>query len=213
MRKMMTRLLLLTGALLLATSAAAQSSGEYRKGSFEIHVGGALPAGDLENVFRNAPVVGGNIGYRFLRYVQVEGGLDVGFGAARVNNTVQLSGGGTRGTRDREYFLSFGGRGVVPLQNERLLLSFGGGVAILNYNEVPIALANEVITCTNCGKREGVGSYLLFGIKGMVNPRFGIGMTVKEFRARTEGDRLDTRLPFESRDRWLNVAATFSVHW
>ncbi len=192
--------------------ALAQSSAEYLKTSLEIHVGGMFPSGDLDTVFGNAPIVGGTLGYRFMRNVQVEGGFDAAFGAAGVKSSGQLSGGGSRSITDREYFLLLGGRLVLPFRQEKLLLSAGAGGAVLNYNEVPVGLPGEQIFCSGCGSRQGGGYYLLMGLKGMVNPHFGVGVTVKSIAGKTEGDRLDTRLPFRSQDKWTSVAITFSFH-
>ncbi len=198
----------------LMSSAQTPTPPEYLKTSFELNIGGALvdSTGDLNGIFKNAPMVGGAFAYRFHRNIQVEGGLDVAFGAARLSGSGQLSGGGTLNTTDREYFLLLGGRWVMPFKQEKYLLTGGAGAAIVNYNEVPVSVPGVRIVCSGCSSRQGAGYYTLMGFKRMINPNFGIGVTVKAIISKTEGDSLNTPLALKSNDKWGLVSLTFSFH-
>ncbi|NOT59254.1 MAG: hypothetical protein HOP19_03405 [Acidobacteria bacterium] len=214
LRSFLAGLLVSCGLAVVCLAQSPSAPAEFSKASLELHIGGAFvdATGDLNGIFKNAPLVGGSLAYRPLRNFQVEGGLDAVFGAARVNGAGQLSGGGTLKTTDREYFLLLGGRLVLPFKQEKFLWSAGVGGAVASYNEVPVSVPGVRIICNGCGSRQGGGYYILNSFTTKINPNFGIGVTAKAILVNTEGDRLDTSLPFKSRDKWATVALTFSFY-
>lgn len=188
---------------------------KYRKGVMELHLSGITAGGDLKPTFSSGFAGGFTFGYRFQRYLQADFGFDLSRGAANVNRTINTTG-GLRSVGDDELFIPVGGRFVLPLARERLLLSAGGGYAYLKYSEVARpASANEQVICSSCTARSGNGSYEMFQIKYLVDRQrhFGLGFTTKFFQGKTTGDGLGTALRFSSNDRWTSLSGTFSFHF
>jgi len=224
-------------AILLALDATAQTAGAnspngqssastqsnqpgdsgrpaYRKGVIELQLGGLNAGGDLKSVFSNSFTGGVNFGYRFHRYLQADFGFDFSRGAAKVNRTINTTG-GARSVGDDEFFMPLGGRIVLPLAKERALISAGGGLAYLRYSEVARGGANEIVICSSCDARSGVGAYEMFQVQFLVDRQrhVGLGFTAKFFQARTSGDGLGTALRPSSDDRWRILSGTISFHF
>lgn len=200
--------------LLVATAPVwAQSS--FRKHNFVVGGGAAIPGGDVEPYFSTVPTFRFGYGYRFMRFFQADAGLDVGFGAAKIKDYYDSEFGELR-IRDYQYMLPLGGRVVIPIADERVQLYAGGGAAWLKYAEVvrqPFANYGYRIDCPVCRTRSGWGSYGLAGASVALDSgrMFRLGVTTKVYRATTDGDSFGTLPAIRTKDRWINVAAEFTI--
>lgn len=217
-------LLTLTLVTLDATSYSATAEGQppgFRRGSFEINLGALQPSADLKGAFSEGFVLGINFGYRVQRFIQLDFGADWGLSRTPLTKTliVQPKGGGplsTRDLRDNELLLPVGGRLVLPLARERILISAGGGYSYLRYFENPIEFSlYETIRCSICDSRSGWGPYVVGQIQFVVDRErhFGFGITAKRFQARTTGESLGTFLAGRTQDRWTTLAGTVSFRF
>jgi hypothetical protein len=194
------------GGFLAATPLAAQF-GSYPKHNLTFGVGGAQAQGDLKSVLSASPGINIGYGYRFVRYLQADVGLDVVFGAASVKDFLNTGIGYLR-IKDREYFVPFGGRVIAPFFDGRFLLSGGGGGAWIRYGEELNQPSNSFrVDCPVCTSRSGWGYY------GMANAsffldryqHFRVGATVRQVRGHTNGEAIGSVPGFETKDRWLTV--------
>jgi hypothetical protein len=173
--------------------------------NFTFGAGVARPQGDLSGALDDAPAISMAYGYRFLRYLQADIGLDIAFGAAGVRDYLPTDIGFFR-ISDREYFLPFGGRAIAPLFGGRFLLSGGGGGAWLKYHErLRQPSQNFHIDCPNCTSRSGWGWYALTNASYFIDSgkHFRVGVTARMIRGQTDGGPLGLVPPFQTHDRWL----------
>ncbi len=198
-----------------SVTASAQSKVDFPRKSVELQIGGVFPGGELGDNFGPAVVVGGGFGYRVLRNLQLDGGLDVAFGAARASRSIQLAGGGVRKVTNYEVFLPLGARWVLPRSDEQFQFSFGGGYSPLLYTEAALpASQSEQIRCFSCQERTGGGPFAQVGVEFLdQQKRWGYGLAFKAFEGKTEGPTLGTGIPFRTNDRWFNISLTVSRHW
>lgn len=177
-----------------------------------INLGGgmALPRGEINEYFSTRPGLTVNYNYRFHRYFQADAGYDIVFGAARINDIVQTQLGNQR-IRDRQHFVTFGGRGVAPLARGRVLISGGGGGAYMRYQEtISQPSQNFRIACPDCIGRGGFGAYGLISAKFSNRwQRYWFGVTSKVIRGRTEGDAFAGLPTFRTKDHWINTFVEF----
>ena len=164
------------------------------------------------------PAVGGlgfAFGYRFQRYVQADFHLGSALGAFKAGRTITLEDGGTAGTSDSEDLISFGGRFLVPLPNERVRFSLGGGWTIAKYEE---QTASNVL-CISCAEQtRGKGYYGLAEAEYLFGKdwRFGLAATgrvvhvmMNEYFTSSVSD-LGLEGP---KDRWVNGAIKLTYHF
>jgi hypothetical protein len=209
--------------LFVASSAAFAQNGsvpEYRKGSIGINFGKAEPRGDLSDIFKQSFLLGFDVGYRPVKYFQFDAGVDLVGGAAGVSRTIFVRpvGGGpveTRKIKDREIFVPFGGRLVLPLVKNRILLSGGGGFSYVRYAETPVTEGNETIECYSCSSRTGWGPYQVASVQFILdkNKHFGIGVTGKWYQVTTKGGSISTSIGERSRDRFFNLGANLGFYF
>jgi hypothetical protein len=202
----------LVGLLLAVLSPlAAQTSWPKHYASFG--VGAGLPGGALSGLFNTRPGISVNYGYRLLKYVQADVGLDTVFGAAGVRQFLSTDLGYVR-IRDFQWLIPFGGRLVLPVKNGRVLLSGGGGGAYMRYSErLQQPSSYYHFACPNCTSRSGWGNYALVAGSLALDryQRFRVGVTTKFYRGHTDGAALGSLPAEETLDRWVNMFADFTV--
>lgn len=198
--------------LLAAAPLAAQPV--YPRSSFTVGVGVGRPSGELSGAFRNSAALAVNYGFRFYRYLQADVGLDTLFGAAGIREFLPSPVFGDLRIRDYQLLIPFGGRVVIPLGNERVLVSFGGGGARLNYQEVLGQPSEDIhIECRSCRDRGGWAYYGLAGASVALDRvrMFRVGVTARMYRGYTEGNPFGLVPGVRTNDRWLGVFGEFGV--
>jgi hypothetical protein len=199
--------------LLLVIVAPLMAQTTFQKHYVTLGAGASLPSGELSGLFRNVGGAGVSYGYRFQKNLQADIGFETLFGAAGVRDFLNTDIGYAR-ISDRQYFLPFGGRAILPLGGGRALLSMGGGGAYLRYAErVKQPSSYYRIECPECSSRGGWGVYALASASYALDhyQMFRFGVTAKAYRAHTDGDALGSVPAFETRDRWLSLFANFTV--
>jgi hypothetical protein len=197
--------------LVIAAVAAPLGAQWYPKHNITLGVGGAQPKDDLSGLFRNRPGVALNYGYRFARYFQLDGGLDMVFGAGGIRD-YQESEFGLLRIRDYQFLVPMGGRAILPLADGRLLISGGGGFAWMKYTEMLRQPSDYYrFECFTCSSRSGWGNYALAGVNYFVDSgrHFRIGVTTKVYRGHTDGDPFADLPGVRTRDRWVNILGEF----
>ncbi len=199
----------LTG--LLAASIAAQPLA--RQFSFNIGTGGAIPREDLASFMTTSPLLTIGFGYRPIKYLQADVGMDAVFQAAGVRD-FQDTIIGRLNIRDNEVMIPFGGRGILPV-GSRIELFGGGGAVYLHYGEsveVPGGGSDSGFNCQTCRSRGGWGTYAVAGVNVAVerSRRFWVGVESRLFHGKTNGDPLGAVPPLETQDTWINTAAVFT---
>jgi hypothetical protein len=204
---------LLVAGMFVGTVAPAFAQ-EYTRHSFTVSTGAGDPRADLRPWFSTSPLVGVEYGYRFHRNFQVDGGFDAVFGAADIRDFLPTAFGDLR-IRDRQYFVPFGGRVILPLADERVHIYGGLGGAYMRYAESiqqPFQDGSFKVPCSVCATRDGFGYYGIAGLNFSFDRarmfRFGAGTRV--YRGYTSGDALGATPAGETNDRWLNVFGSFS---
>jgi hypothetical protein len=206
----MRRLLAL---LLLSVPLLAQTP--FRKHYITVGGGGGVPGGEIGSGLVTSPVFRLGYGYRFHPYFQADLGFDTVFHAAKVRDFVSTQFGDLR-LKDYQYMLPMGGRAIIPLRDNRILLHAGGGGAYLRYQErirQPFGGSNFRLDCPSCRERSGWGYYGLVGVSVALDrsQNFRFGFSSRVFRANTSGDAFGPLPAFTTRDQWVNTAAEFTI--
>ncbi len=178
----------------------------YPHHNFTFGLGAAMPKADLDPYFITRPGIEFGYGYRFARYFQADAGLDMVFGAGHVRDYLDTGFGPLR-IRDRQFFIPFGGRAILPVLNGRLLFSGGGGGAYMRYAELLSQPSDYYhIDCPVCTTRDGWGYYALADVSVFLdrNKHFRVGAVAKSYRGHTEGGTI-SGVPVRTNDRWLNI--------
>lgn len=200
-------------ALLGTACAALLGQSYYPRHNFTFGAGGASPRAALRTYFQTRPALSFAYGYRFLRNVQADVGLDTVFGAAGVRDFFESPLGPLR-IRDYQFLIPFGGRAILPLAAERLLVFGGAGGAYLRYSELIRQPSDYLrIDCPVCGTRSGWGYYALAGTAVFLDRgrHFRTGLNAKMYRGHTEGDPLGAAPGLRTRDHWLQVYGEFGL--
>ena len=200
--------------LLVACGAAGSLFGQddFRRFNISLNMGAATPHEDLKPFFNNDFVLGGNFGYRFHRNFQLDVGFDEVFGAAGVEDYLQTDIGYLR-IRDRQYFVPFGGRAILPLADGKVLIYGGGGGAYMRYSEVLKQPSDYyTVECPYCLSRDGWGYYGVAGASYALNygQNFRIGFLTKTYRGHTSGENLGTLPGVKTKDTWVNYMGEFT---
>jgi hypothetical protein len=199
--------------LLLVVMTPLLAQTDYPKHNITVGVGAGLPGGDLSGSFADSSGLTVGYGYRFQRHFQADFGLDTVFGAARVRDFLITDIGDLR-INDRQYFLPFGGRVVLPIGGGRVQASLGGGGVYLRYSErLQQASSYYRVACPSCTSRSGWGEYALAGASMALDryQRFRVGVTAKVYRAHTNGEPLGNLTATRTLDRWVNLFADFTI--
>jgi hypothetical protein len=203
----------LLAAPLAASLYAQPLGGQF---SFNIGTGGAIPREDLTSLMTTAPLVTAGFGYRPIRYLQADVGLDAIVHAAGVRDFQDTIIGRIK-IRDNEVLVPLGGRAILPL-GPRTELFGGGGAAYLHYGEsveVPGGGEDSGFKCRTCRSRDGWGYYAIAGLNIAVerSHRFWVGVESRLVRGKTDGDRLGAVPPLRTHDTWINTAAVFTFRF
>jgi hypothetical protein len=185
----------------------------YNRHNINVMVGAGLPRGELRTLFSDSALVGVDYGYRFHRNLQVDAGFDSVFGAAGVRDWLPSQFGNLR-IRDFQTFVPFGGRVILPLNEERIHIYGGLGGVYMRYAErINQPVDYFRIPCDVCAARDGFGYYGLFGVNASFDQRrmFRFGAGTRVYRGHTSGDRLGAVPPRETTDRWINIFGTVSI--
>lgn len=185
----------------------------YPRHNITFGVGGASPRAGLRAYFQSRPALTVSYGYRFIRYFQIEAGLDTVFGAAGVRDYYESPIGALR-IRDYQFLAPVGARAILPLAGERLQVFGGGGFAYLRYSELLRQPSSYLrIDCPVCGSRSGHGYYSLAGLAVFVDRgrHFRTGITTKMYRGHTEGDPLGAAPGLRTRDQWFQMYGEFGL--
>jgi len=205
----LTLLILLAAAAI--QPAAAQS---FQKHHITVGLGAAIPGKELSNYYDPSVTWTFGYGYRPIRYLQADIGLDTVYNAARVNEFLNNPQFGFVRIRDFEFMMPVGGRVVLPLADGKFSLYSGGGAAYLRYTErlrQPSQFFN--ITCPVCQARSGWGHYFLVG--GDVALTGGgalrLGVTSRVYQGTTDGASVGEIPAVRTRDRWVNTYVHLSL--
>ena len=159
-----TCVLLFASCLTLPSLAQTRFREPVPRHNFTVGFGAGIPSGDLGPFFDNSPNLTFGYGYRFHRYFQADFGLDTIFGSAGVNDFLETGFGALR-IRDRQYFVPFGGRAILPLGRVMLYGGGGGGGAWMTYREqLRQPNPNFRFACPPCTSRSGWGYYAQTGL-------------------------------------------------
>jgi hypothetical protein len=181
----------------------------YPRHNFTFGSGAAMPKEDLSSYYVKRPLISMGYGYRFHRNFQADAGLDMVFGAAHVRDYLETELGALR-IRDRQFFVPVGGRAILPLFGERLLISGGGGGAYMRYAELLHQPTDYYrVDCPVCMTRDGWGYYAVADVSAFVDRgrHFRIGVQAKSYQGHTDGDSLGG-VPVHTSDRWLFLMGT-----
>jgi len=222
-------------ALFGAASASAQSEPtetfeqrRFHKVVFEITGGSLQPKGAMRSarylisdgsirpVFSSSGMFDLNFGYRVIKYLQLDSGIEFGGSVAGMNRqiTVREVGGSrteTRTVKDQILMVPLGARAVVPLFSERLLIGIGGGGAyVRNYES-----AGANVDCTSCRSRSGMGSYALGRIEYVAgrNRNFGFALNARYTQAKLSAGFLPVFTRNGGRDTWLLLGGGISLRF
>lgn len=195
-------------AILAAASTAPLAAAEpFQRHHVWAGLGAAQPREDLNSYFRDAFAWGMGYGYRPWNFLQIDGGFESAYMAARVEDYLNSPAYGPLRIRDFQYFVPFGARAILPLAKGRVELYGGGGGAYVRYTESLRQPSDWVnIGCPICGARDGFGTYALAGGQVALDrgKHFRLGATVKVYRVDTEGERVGQLPPLRTSDRWIN---------
>ncbi len=199
--------------LLTLTPVFAQYG--FRRNYITAGAGGGVPGGELVGSLNTSPVVRVSYGYRFHRLFQADLGFDTVFHAANVRDFVSTEFGDLR-IKDYQFMVPMGGRAVIPVFRNKLLLYAGGGGAYLRYQErirQPFGSSSYYrLDCPACRERSGWGYYGLLGMSYALDrsQHLRIGFTSRVYRANMSGDAFGPLPAVQTRDQWVNTAAEFT---
>ena len=192
--------------LLFAAGALLPAQDLFPRHYFTVGGGAGFPRGQINEYFSNRAGVTANYAYRFHRYFQADLGYDLIFGAAQINETVETQLGIQR-IRDRQHFVPFGGRGIMPLARGKVLISGGGGGAYMRYQESITQPSNYYrLACPVCIGRGGWGGYALASAKFSNRfQRYWFGVTSKVIRGSSQGQPFAGLPTAKTKDHWINT--------
>jgi hypothetical protein len=208
----MRRILLVSALLFTPALLRAQNeSDEIHHHNLSAGLGPAIPVGSATNFLSTAPFFRLGYGYRFNRLFQADAGLQMAFGAAHNQNTVETDIGTLRGG-DHEYMIPLGGRIYIPQPFHRIQVSVGGGAAYLHYSEtVPSDGGDFTPNCFTCTSRGGWGGYGLANASYFLdsNHNFRVGTTLQYVAGSTNGQTVANFPATRTTDHWVNLAIDF----
>jgi hypothetical protein len=204
-------LLLFCCGILLSSIAFGQTS-DFHRHNVTAGVGPAIPTGGDTSYLSPAPFVSVGYGYRFSRFLQADVGFQATFGAANNPFTEVTDLGNIKGG-DREYFIPFGGRVIIPTPFNRIEVSAGGGGVHLHYSETVPSSYYYQNNCYSCASRGGWGAYGLANISYFLddNHTFHVGTTGEFVSAKLNGESVGATPANSSTDHWMNISFEFGI--
>jgi hypothetical protein len=168
-----------------------------------VGAGRAAPLFRSSNFWTTRPAIKAGYGYRFLTNLQADMDFMTTFSPGQdMFRAFRLLEGDIGG--GALYSLSFGGRGILPLRQERFFLSLGAGAVCERYSGPqlkPDALGRRISL-----DESGWGAYALVsaGVALDRRHRFRLAVTPRMHI-------VNSQQAFLHRDRWLIVLGEFSV--
>lgn len=197
--------------MLLSAAAFGQSS-DFHHHNVSIGVGPAIPTGADTSFLSAAPLVSLGYGYRFTRFLQADVGFQSAFGAAN-NPFLEVTDLGNIKGGDREYFIPFGGRIIIPTPFHKIEASAGGGGTYLHYSETVPSSYYFRNNCYSCTSRGGWGGYGLANVSYFLddNHTFHVGATGRFITAKLNGQSVGATPASSSTDHWVNISFDFGI--
>lgn len=212
-----------TCCLSAVSLALAQAPDTYRKFSLDINNGLLRPRGEMRRwrftdatgtrpLFQQTYVGGTHFGYRPIPYLQVDLGTEfAGSVAGKRRSTSRYE---TKTFTDFIFFVPVGVRGVLPLFEERLLISGGGGgtfVANVQYGD-PGTAAD---LCDPCSSRNGWGPHAVAQALYVLGEsrRVGLGVTSRWTQVKLSPGFLPNYGRRGIKDQWVFVEGTISIRF
>jgi len=199
---------------LLVPCAWSQSGDSYYHFQLEGNLGYMRVQGSAPWSPVSSPGGGFTFGYRPTRHFLVESGLEYLNSALfpETDAVAEDSKGNTKSAKitDHTVFIPIGGRVVLPLQHERVLLSAGGGVGIVKNFER--AVGDGQIDCNGyCTSRNTTGPYETVNALFMFDKagHFGAGMGARFSQVKLTGGPWDE----VERKNWLEVTGTMTFRF
>ncbi|MBN9658182.1 MAG: hypothetical protein J0H49_08380 [Acidobacteria bacterium] len=196
-----------------AGSAFAQSWGrDFQRNHITAGIGAAVPGADLKPYYKVAPAWTFDYGFRPVKYLQLDVGLDSAYNSADVNDYLDTGYGPLR-IRDFQFFVPMGARVVAPLAKGRVEFYGGGGAAYARYTELLKQPSDYFqIGCPVCQARDGWGYYALLGGSVALDrgQHFRLGVLSRVYVVDTSGPPIGTTPAVKTNDRWTNTYATFT---
>ena len=189
---------------------------DYQRHHITGGLGAITPQDQIQRAYRTAFAWNFGYGFRPVRYLQIDAGLDGGYNAGNVNDFLNTELGPLQ-VRDYQLFVPVGGRVVTPLgRNGRWEIYGGGGYVYMRYSERLRQPAQGInIGCPICDARDGNGWYALSGVNyGLdFSNVFKIGVMLRVMQGHTDGAGIGTLPGIRTSDRWiasyLNFTASF----
>lgn len=196
----------------LLSSVAFGQSPDFHKNNVYIGIGPAIPTGGDTSYLSAAPLVSVGYGYRFTRLFQADIGFQAAFGAAN-NSFAEVTDLGNIKGGDREYFIPFGGRIIIPTPFKKLEFSAGGGGVHLHYSETVPSSYYYQNNCYSCTSRGGWGAYGLANASYFLddNHTFHVGTTAQFITGKLNGQSVGATPANSSTDHWLNLSFDFGI--
>lgn len=205
---------LLTVALMAGGLAQGQSwNRDYYRNHVSAGLGFALPGRDLKTYYQAAPAWSFGYGYRPVKYLQLDLGLDGAYNAARVTDYLNVPGLGYLRIRDFQMFLPLGGRVVAPVAKGRVEFYGGGGAAYARTAEFLSQPSYYLrVDCPDCVARDGWGYYALLGGSVALDraQHFRLGVTTRVYRMNTSGPPVGSTPAVNTSDQWVNTYFGFT---
>jgi hypothetical protein len=210
--------------LVTGSASAGEEPDNNRRHSFIMGGGTAVPHSANRRYMFTAGMVRLGYGYLVLKYLQADLGLDLVFGAARVNIRQQSLIGEVR-IRDTEYLMPFGMRLILPVAG---MVNFfgGGGLTYLYYSEeadvpsgisfyCPFGPCSLDVACPSCTSRGGWGYYWSAGGDFALDRRrhVWLGVETRMTAGTTSGASLGALPAIRTEDRWLNTTVNLTLRF
>ena len=197
----MSKTILLTILCTCACVTAFAQDNEEAHNDVSFSFGAAVPTGSDTAYLQKAPMLLFSYGYRFNRFFQAEGGLQMAFGAANNQNPEQSDFGSVQGG-DHELMIPFSGRFFIPLPLKQWQVSVGGGPTYLHYAETAPSDYSGCLTCTSRG---GWGLQGFTTVRYFFGDNWYVGTTVQYVSASINGEPVGNIPGTKTTDHWANA--------
>jgi hypothetical protein len=205
--------------VLLAPSALAA---DFHQVFFEGFGDTFRPRGSSLGPFSTAGAGGFSVGFRPIRYLQIDGASVEFIAAGSASNdrvvygTYSNGGSAYRLVQGHPSMLNIGVRFVLPLAHDRVLLSAGPALTGLMVNEAIVPQPNVVDTCSSCQSRRGWGPSGIAEIMFFPEDsrRIGLGVHVRYVQIDSNVSlRTGLSGPAPASDRFILIGGTVSFRF